>query len=103
MQASQFIVSCCDSIYFQNYSLPQTAGVFRLQCARVPFQAAIYGDPFECRNQLPSLKILGSFQCTGANSCSIFIDILQSLGFTLGTIVIYLYTMLPYSMVGLSH
>ena len=37
-------------------SLPPTACVFRLQCARVPFQAAIYGDPLICRNRLQSLK-----------------------------------------------
>ena len=42
-------------------SLPQTSGVFRLHCARVPFQAAIYGDPFECRNQLLAWKYSAFF------------------------------------------
>ena len=37
-------LSVMTTVKFQNYSLPPTACVSRLQCARVPFPAAIYGD-----------------------------------------------------------
>ena len=100
-QVSQFVVPCCNSISFHNYSLPPTTGVIRLHCAQVYLSSSNIWRSAGLPEPITTLENTQLFQCTGADSSSIFIDILQSLAFTLGTVVMHLYATLPYSLAGL--
>ena len=59
-------LSVMTTVKFQNYSLPPTACFSRLQCARLPFPAAIYGDLLKFPGTDRRAWKLSSSQWTGA-------------------------------------